>query len=301
MLLGLALTEVFTRAGIKDSDPRITALLQDPAIFKATIDDTVFSEMMGKLMNEEIAQNKLIPAAKSAWTAEIYNGVDDHLKRLLTDEFKFESEAVTEIMKAEKTPKKVEAALKKLHGKLNAELEKARDGKSTADVDKLRQEIVSVREAMGKQETDYKAQLSKRETDFEKERIEMHTQMRLGSYLDRLNVGEGLSADEKYGIMQMRLNGKLSEKKLKLTVQDRKPVLLNEQGTPYYDDQNRLIDFEAFAEQVFAPILTKAPATPPAGGTGGIQIPGNNGSAMKGFNSMLDKHLEEGAGVKMPG
>ncbi len=296
--LGPTLIEVFGRAGIKDSDPRIAGLLQNEAIFKATIDDAVANEMLAKLMNDEIATQKLVIPAKSALAAEIYNGQDEHLKRVLS-ELKVDEAEISEIMKADKTPKKMEAAIKKVNAKLQEALEKAgKKGDSEAEA-KLRQEIADLRKTWSDKENEFKTATEKQLADLESERIEMHTGMRIAPYLDRLNFPDEVSADEKRGIAMNRLAGSLSEKKLRVVLKDKKPVLINEAGTEYFDPQNRPVSFEAFAEQSLAPILKKAPAagTP---GAAGITIPGAGSPANSSMAKILDSHLND-SGVKVLG
>lgn len=291
--LGITLAELFTRAGVKQEDPTIKALLANEGIFKAEIPADAVAALEGNLMNETIALHKL----KDKMFAEMMGGVDKHMERIFPD-LGFDPDTIRDLQKIEKTGPRAEAAMRKLKEKMELkiqELEKT-PGKG-GDQQKLVDEINNLKTAIAAKEAEAQTKISAKEQEWANKELSMLTRFELMQYSDRLNLPNELSAEEKIGIAYDRVNRAIADGKFKLTSENGRIKLTSENGTDAYDASNRKLDFKALAEQSIAPILKKADPTEKT--EHGIKIEGQAAGGSRDYLKEVNARLQE-QGIVLP-
>lgn len=291
--LGNTLSELFKRAGIKEDHEALKLILQNDAIFKAEIPQDVVQALEGNLMNEQIALTKLKPKMQS----EILDGVDTHIERVVT-EMQLGDDVITAIKAGKSTGAKAEAAIKAIKKQADAKLEEAgkKSGKTPEETQRLIDEHNALKAKVAQIETAHQQELQKI-ADQNKEK-EVDTAMRFEAmkYADRMNLPPEISVEERIDMALNRIKQGLAEGKFKVSPENGRLRLTDENGADAYDSSNRKLDFSALAEQRLAPVLTKAEKK--EGNLLGVKIDGDQKPSDVAYQQqLLQLAQEQGAKI----
>lgn len=285
--LGSIFNDVCIKAGLKSDDAALKNILTNPELTKIMIPDDAVTAIEGNLMNAEAAKSKLSATIK----AEALNGVDDHIHRLMSDRLKLDSTELDEVKGEKSTGKKVELALNKAIARFEKQLDDAKKSGPGASPEKdaLLQTINTLKAEKAAMTADHTKAIEAESAKNAATESKMALRFSLMEFLPKVDLPEGLDIQEKLDILENRVMKAASDKKLKLINNNSRTKITKDDGSDYYDDANKPVDFNAFAERTIAPILKKSDSGQPPAGGGILNVPGTVTPGDANFLSQMNK------------
>lgn len=219
--------------------------------------DEIATQLDNSLLTIKAATNNH-PAVKKKYTAEVLNGIDAQIERMM-DEYQFDDDAKSELKTEQSTSKRIDAFVKRIKA-LSA---KKDDTVDTGKASKLQQEISDLHEKLRAEQE--KAKQEKQ--NFENQVKQIHIQSKVGALLSGYKtVFDDLETDAKNAAINSLLSKSLQDSDADWTFDEKGSLsLIKKDGTNLFGDNHTVITPQSFIDRTLSKIL-KVTNTQPGGG-----------------------------------
>lgn len=249
--IGEVINNLAQKAGVPEDSPELKSLLASPELATIKVPDELNAAIDKGLLNIEAAKNNH-PDIKKKYTADIYDGIDKMLLKLIESDT-FDQADLDEIKAEKSTTKKAELIVTKLKA--------AKATAKGADKDEINKQLTAAHEAarLAKLEVD------KVKADYEGKIKEINRKAALKAVLANYKtIYDDLPGNVKITSMEALINNALQDKNAELRVDDNGNLqLVGKDGSNVFGSDHRQLTPQSFLDQSFAPIL-KVSGKPPA-------------------------------------
>lgn len=261
--LGTLLNHAFTIAGVKSDNQDLIAILSNPALSQIQVPDEIVTQIESNLHSLDSAKAKL----SSTIAAEALNGIDAHLERFAKEDLQLDDASLTELKAEKKTAKRVEILVKKIQS-----LEASKAASKGGDKEGLAKEINELKSQLAQAKNDAVNSLQNKEKEFESTLTKMDVKRYLAGkkYVFPKDMDPDIVIDSVYNTLERDIQSE----NVKFVRDGSQIKLVTNDGTDYYDKQNKKQDFKAFVDSSLSrnKLLATTQEEPPGGGGAG----GNN-------------------------
>lgn len=261
--LGEYLNATFTSLGVDNEDPALKELVTKVATIE--IKDDLVNKFNSGYFTIEAAKNN--PVIFNDVYAKVYNGEDQNHKSLIK-KYKLDPTVEAELLAEKSTPKRRELLIEKI-----AALNVQKDDGDTTKKAELTNKLNALNEELEtlKGSTIPKTQFEEMENSYKKNLTDHY----MNHVLSTKNYVDPAYKDEEFLLPKSKITKALEDKKLRTVLDKNKIKLETTDGLDYFEN-NKKVDFNAFADSV----LAQNKYTAVSGVTTTTQTPpGNSGGA----------------------
>jgi len=281
------LNELFDKAGVPADNQARKDLLSNADLSKINMSDDLLGIVEANIHTLDSAKPKLKADLRKEILGETFSTINSELDNIASERgFDDNSRAA---LKAETNSYN---RIKLVAAKI-AELEAAKAGASKGDKSELQTKINELQAAQAKLQQEYDAKL-KQTQDAATEQI---NELYLENMLSRYQYAGEADIEDKIALAKIRVNRMLAESGAKTINDPKNPkslILVNQDGTEYYDKGNNKKDLKSFVEGAIAPILsTTKPADPGDGNTPAVTVPAGGPKVNHSVMAKLDAEIQQ--------
>jgi hypothetical protein len=237
------ITVLLTKAGVKMDDEAITTALASAELATVQIPDALITPIDNGLLSIQAAKNNH-PEIKSHYKAELYDGLDKELSRIM-DDHKIPDEVKAELIAEKSSTKRVALLTQKVR-----ELEEKKVGAGKGEKDALQQDITrlnnELRDIKAKEQTiheDYKKQLQDVKMGHSLGQL-------LGSYKTKFDE---LPANVKSSTLQAIINNSLAADGAEFSVDDAGQIQLRKKGGDnFFGEDHNIMTPKSYLDKILA-------------------------------------------------
>lgn len=234
--------DIATKAGIAETDPELIALTENQDVFKLEVPDKLVGGIESQLISIKDAKNNH-PDIKGFYTASALDGVDKAILKVLEE---INDEQVkAEILAEKSTYNRVPLLTRKLR-----ELENKKANANKGDKAELQTQIDQLHAAIRLEKEDKQKALQEKDKEVVGFKKNYLIKSMLQAYKTTLDE---LDPEVRATTLTTLLNKELQDNKAQFTFDDNDNfVLLKQDGSNYYGEDNKQIDAKAFIEKTLS-------------------------------------------------
>jgi hypothetical protein len=234
--------DIATKAGIPETDPELIALTENQEVFKMNVPDKLVGGIESQLISIKDAKNNH-PDIKSHYTASALDGVDKLIAKII-EEYNDEP-TKAELLAEKNTYNRLPLLAKKIK-----ELESKKANAAKGDQKGLQEEI----DKLNGQIREVKEQSVKALQDKDKEVVGFKKNYLIKSMLQGYKTTlDELDGEVRATTLSTLLNKELQDNKAQLTFDENDNlILLKQDGSNYYGEDNKQVDAKAFLEKTLS-------------------------------------------------
>lgn len=224
----MVLQTVLKNLGIDPSSEEAQKLLGNKSLADIEVADTVSTQLTAEFFTKEAALQN--PEIRNKIKAETLNGIDAQTKELMAN-YDFDAETQAEILKEEKSSKKLSRMVEKV-----AELTRAKSKVSSTDKEVLNKEIEKLNAQILTTKTDYETKLA----DEQKARKTDRVNWELDTIYNSLNYS--LKADKDITVTAAKaiISSVANKKGLRFETTENGVQILTKEGTEYFESNTKV-------------------------------------------------------------
>lgn len=275
-------------SGVSADDAELTTILGNTALASLEVPDTISTRLTAPRLTMEAA--KANPELKKHFTAQALDGVDAHIKQLVS-EFTLPDDAKTEIDSEASTSKKVALLAKKIQATEAAKVAAPPGDKKVLEdkIAELNNQMASLRSGWETEKSTLMSQFDDERTDFELKTFVLN---------QSLNLPDSFDQNAKYAAVKTLWDAEMKSKGVKVVRKDGTLSLQTNEGTEYFDPtNNQKVTVNDFVLKTLANKGALKASTPPPTPPKNPQNPQNPHNAPPSvdtteFSRVLDASLE---------
>lgn len=240
--VGEFIVDLAKKAGIPETDKSIVDFVQDKELFTKILPDGIETGIDNQLISLKDAKNNH-PDIKGFYHKQALDGLDAVIKQIIDDE---KDDALkTEILAEQNTYKRVPLLTKKIK-----ELENKKANSKQSDKKELQDEIDKLNGLLRTE----KENVAKALQDKDKEVVGFKKNYLIKSMLQAYKTTlDELDGEVRSTTLSTLLNKELQDNKAQLTFDEHDNlILLKQDGSNYYGDDNKQVDAKSFIEKTLS-------------------------------------------------
>jgi hypothetical protein len=237
------LTVLLTKAGVKIEDEAIQTALGNAELANIQIPDALITPIDNGLLSIQAAKNNH-PEIKSHYKAELYDGLDKELSRIM-DDHKIPDDIKAELIAEKSSTKRVALLTQKVR---ELEEKKASSGKGEKDV--LQQEITKLNNEL----RDIKAKEQGIHEDYKKQLLDVKMGHSLGQLLGSYKTKfDELPASVKDSTLKAIINNSLAADGAEFSVDEAGQLQLRKKGGDnFFGDDHNIMTPKTYLDKILA-------------------------------------------------
>lgn len=231
--LGTLINDAFKKAGVDANNEDLKAILTNPELSKIQIPDALVTPFEGNLHS--------IASAKPTVQAEIFNGIDTHVKRFAKEKLNMTDDQIADIYKDKNSAANIERLIGKaleLEAQRVSEAHKG-NGKKEAD---LVAEINKLKGDISTLTNQHNTALSAKDSEVNEFKKKMTVLNAIGA--QNIIVPDGFTKEEILELNYNKYINKLSETGAQIVMENGRPVLKDKNGSDFFDKAQQKVDFK---------------------------------------------------------
>jgi hypothetical protein len=281
MKLNVVLSTVLKNLGIDITDPEAQKLIGNSNLATIEVGDSVSTKLTAEYFTKEAALQD--PGIRSQIRAEALNGIDAQTKELMTS-YEFDAETMAEILKEDKTSKKLSKMVEKV-----AELTKTKAKAGSADKDVLSKKIEELNGQIATVRSTYETKLAEEQKGRKTDRINWE--------LDNIYNGldYSLQADKEISVTASKavIAGLAAKRGLRFETTESGIQILTKDGTEHYENNIKVTPADFIKKSLMENKMLKVSDTPaqPAAGAPSRPTFTNTSHQHNDWNTAIDSAI----------
>lgn len=237
------LTVLLTKAGVKMDEEAIQTALASAELATVQIPDALITPIDNGLLSIQAAKNNH-PEIKSHYKAELYDGLDKELSRIM-DDHKIPDEVKAELIAEKSSTKRMALLTQKVR-----ELEEKKAGSGKGEKDALQQDITRLNNEL----REIKEKEKGIHDDYKKQMLEIKMGHSLGQLLGSYKTKfDELPASVKDSTLKAIINNSLAGDSAELTVDDAGQLVLRKKGGDnFFGEDHNIMTPKSYLDKILA-------------------------------------------------